>query len=69
MPEEIVYGGGRALIAAPVIALPDAFSAAAERWIDGHIRGGPIEPHLIELREALPQLYAAFVAALFGRIS
>jgi hypothetical protein len=67
VPDEIVYGGGRAQIAAPVIALPDAFSAAAERWIEAHIRGGPIEPHLIDLREALPQLYAGLVAALFSK--
>jgi hypothetical protein len=55
----------RATLPAP-ITLPDAFGAAVERWIETKIRGGPLEPHLLELREATPLLYAELVAELFG---
>jgi hypothetical protein len=51
---------------APARTLPDAFGAAVERWIEGTIRGGPLEPHLLDLREATPRLYAELAAELFG---
>ncbi len=44
--------------------LPDLFGAAVERWIEGTIRGGPLEPHLLDLREAAPELYEALVAEM-----
>jgi hypothetical protein len=47
-------------------ALPDAFGAAVEAWIESTIRGGPLEPHILDLREATPQLYAELAAELFG---
>lgn len=46
--------------------LPDAFSAAIERWIEEDIRGTPLDPYLLELREATPRLYARLVAELMG---
>jgi hypothetical protein len=46
--------------------LPDAFGAAVEKWIEGHVRAGPLEAHLIDLREALPHLYDALVETLFA---
>lgn len=48
------------------ITLPDAFGAAVERWIDRHVRGGPIEPLLLDLRDALPHLYDELVETLFA---
>jgi len=48
------------------VTLPDAFGAAVERWIEGTLRGTPLEPYLLDLREATPQLYAELVAELFG---
>jgi hypothetical protein len=45
--------------------LLDAFGAAVERWIEGTVRGGPLEPHLLDLREALPQLYRELAVSVF----
>jgi hypothetical protein len=46
--------------------LPDAFGAAVEHWIEKTVRGGPLEPHILDLRVAAPRLYAELVAELFG---
>lgn len=46
--------------------LADAFGAAVERWIEGTIRGGPLEPHLLDLREALPEFYRELLTSFFG---
>lgn len=50
--------------AAPVRDMPDVWGAAVERWIEAHVRGGPLEPVLLDVRNALPHLYEAFAAEL-----
>lgn len=46
-------------------SLPDLFSASVEAWLAA-LAGGPLEAHLLDLREATPRLYTEFSNQLFG---